>query len=499
MVNLSMNKEIYFNEKWHSYSNFKDIILKKANDIILRGYVNNCFCDCQCHACDTCFCDCQCVACYTSCDCLPPCITCHKTCDGYIPGKKFDNANEVKPYTTHLEITEKCNQQCTYCYNQNRRDQPSGSFDFKALERTINELSNISDSIIFTGGEPFVESELLFSAIEVATNLKFSSISINTNGTLVNRDNLNKIYTINKSVSFLVSVPSFNDNYLKNIIKGGNKTQVINTLKCIINVFGSGNLSTNTVITKRNINEIYEIAKIINSVGVTSFKYSIVSPSPGSQDISPASNDIDTIFSLLRNARNDFVWESFSNIHSFPLCRIPLDFLCDHSSIVKCNMGDRIIAVDHKLRVKPCPELPAEIYGVSFEEFSKKREQIFLKSSDINHEFMENDAVCKRCELMSYCGASCSARRYNSNLGISDSDPYAVSLSKEDLQDRKQALNKAFKLKQPSITLSKVNRDEFHVLVNDIRLGDIIISENFLSENANNIKDFICEIKQFVN
>ncbi len=102
-------------------------------------------------------------------------------------------------FITHgsLYITHRCNLNCTYCYRKNRQ----GSMDEETLKNAIDFLLSHSHkrlSINFFGGEPLLEYPLLVSAISYALEQgkecqRGITFSINTNGTLMNRNILNLV------------------------------------------------------------------------------------------------------------------------------------------------------------------------------------------------------------------------------------------------------------------------------------------------------------------
>jgi MoaA/NifB/PqqE/SkfB family radical SAM enzyme len=87
------------------------------------------------------------------------------------------------PLLLVIEVTGKCNLQCTYCYNKlGNNTQLNISTD--SLIKILDEAKNIGVfDINFCGGEPFVHKDFM-RHIQAAVDMGFD-ITINTNGTLI--------------------------------------------------------------------------------------------------------------------------------------------------------------------------------------------------------------------------------------------------------------------------------------------------------------------------
>jgi molybdenum cofactor biosynthesis enzyme MoaA len=68
----------------------------------------------------------------------------------------------------HLEITDKCNHFCEYCYRLDKNDEREShdTSDETILEIAKKIVSSNITSVVITGGEPFVKKELALKVIE---------------------------------------------------------------------------------------------------------------------------------------------------------------------------------------------------------------------------------------------------------------------------------------------------------------------------------------------
>lgn len=92
------------------------------------------------------------------------------------------------PVPDHLviEITSRCNLRCKHCYQGDRESrQEMGKAD---IYRILAEVHKIGiNGIIFTGGEPFLRSDLL-DILKFSKKIGIDRITVITNGTLITED-----------------------------------------------------------------------------------------------------------------------------------------------------------------------------------------------------------------------------------------------------------------------------------------------------------------------
>ncbi|HEX9060457.1 MAG TPA: radical SAM protein [Clostridia bacterium] len=97
----------------------------------------------------------------------------------------------------YISLTDKCNLNCIYCFNKKERHQRTNAkSDFKLSKdkiiEVLKEFKNMNGSkVVFTGGEPTLEGEL----VEVCTEAKNIGLEPHfiTNGTLLNSIDIEKL------------------------------------------------------------------------------------------------------------------------------------------------------------------------------------------------------------------------------------------------------------------------------------------------------------------
>jgi len=172
----------------------------------------------------------------------------------------------IYPTVTSIELTNKCNLRCLHCYG----DFGNVKHRVMSLEEATNlltDMKNMGVKIVeLTGGEMTVHpniKEILLHAIE----LKFEQISLLTNGIALTNE-LKDIIIKNKSrILIQIDIHSLDDIYLTWF------TRVPNTLDIIkrnIMDLAENNVQmrTATIVTRRNIDEIEEIADWVHNLGI---------------------------------------------------------------------------------------------------------------------------------------------------------------------------------------------------------------------------------------
>lgn len=160
------------------------------------------------------------------------------------------------PFQVGLSITNNCNLRCLHCSRVDVLNNCNKQHMFN-WRNIVNQCKSMSVSQIFlTGGEPFLHPEILDIIEEIKNNGIL--ISILTNGTLLNEENLKFIK--NKFVSRFDYIHLSMDNIYKRYDKirvGSNFNFIINAIS-LLNKY-SIRFHIVTVVTEKNVNDIFEI------------------------------------------------------------------------------------------------------------------------------------------------------------------------------------------------------------------------------------------------
>jgi radical SAM protein with 4Fe4S-binding SPASM domain len=94
-----------------------------------------------------------------------------------------------------INITRNCNLTCPHCYASGGTVYPSelSASEIRAFLQEVKSFTGGAVQIQLTGGEPFLEEEKVFAAIDEARNLGYSILIVNTNGILLDEEKVNRL------------------------------------------------------------------------------------------------------------------------------------------------------------------------------------------------------------------------------------------------------------------------------------------------------------------
>jgi len=189
------------------------------------------------------------------------------------------------PWEVMIEVTSKCNFNCRFCFNkisfaQNDRD--IKEFSTAYVKKIIDNIAQAGIKIIrFTGGEPLLRKDI-FDLLKYAKN-KELEVRLNTNGSLINQNTVEKIKGIVDNV--LIPIESYNNKKESKITEYPNslkkKIKAIELLKkAKIPVIRAG-----TVATKENILNFDKIAKLISKLPLDEWEFYRPIPISGKEEL----------------------------------------------------------------------------------------------------------------------------------------------------------------------------------------------------------------------
>ena len=187
--------------------------------------------------------------------------------------------NISAPITVHVEITDACNEKCGHCYNFSREEAATRSvIHFEQLDNTIDELiKNKVMHVIITGGEPTLAMDRI-RHLAIKAIAYGMTVSLNSNMKDVGDDKLKELKSVGIDhilTSLHSSDPSQHDEIT------GSVGDFQKTVNCINDAQRSGiRVTVNTVLTKKNTGDIYQIGKLVRRIGVKKFLVNRVIPSP---------------------------------------------------------------------------------------------------------------------------------------------------------------------------------------------------------------------------
>jgi len=162
--------------------------------------------------------------------------------------------NVVGPYAAIFYTTHKCNLECTYC-TQKEPDVFSQELPTRETIEILRIIRRETDSILFTGGEPLLRADIEDLVAAARRDLKFRSVLLVTNGTLLHK----RLEMLDSLHGLIVSLDSLTADPEDPASKSGNVRRVLENLQQAKARLRPGEITISSVIEEWNIGEIERI------------------------------------------------------------------------------------------------------------------------------------------------------------------------------------------------------------------------------------------------
>jgi len=163
--------------------------------------------------------------------------------------------NVIAPYAAVLYVTHRCNLDCSYCTQK----EPDVFSDELPTEQTVKLLRIIrreTDSILFTGGEPLLRQDIEELVRAARRDLRFRSVLLVTNGTLLHR----REELFDHLTGLIVSLDALTPDSSKALSKPASVPKVLENLMLAKSRFARPtDITISTVIQEWNLDEIQRI------------------------------------------------------------------------------------------------------------------------------------------------------------------------------------------------------------------------------------------------
>ena len=176
---------------------------------------------------------------------------------GLMRGQMIDNFNRTIDYL-RVSLTENCNFNCIYC----KPDPIHKPLDREDLIRFINIFANLGiEKIRFSGGEPLVRKDIVQIIKETKKINSIKSISITTNGYLLEENLVDLVNAGLTSVN--ISIDATSEELFKTITNHKRVDVVIASIKKAIDL--GLEVKLNAVLLKKywiqQVDQLYQLAK----------------------------------------------------------------------------------------------------------------------------------------------------------------------------------------------------------------------------------------------
>jgi len=402
------------------------------------------------------------------------------------------------PTLINLELTELCNVKCRHCYNFWRDDSMGVvSLDPVQIDLLLEKFVEAGIfHVIVTGGEPMASFELLEYTVNRLVEAEIS-LSCNSNLMLATPKNISRLADAGLD-HILTSFPSpiaTDCDFMMN--KPGAFESVVRGIS--VTVKGGIRVSANMVITRRNMNDVYEAGRVLADLGVEklfvtrSVPPTYADPAKESDYILEPEEQKKVLDDAIR-AKEDF-GIGIGTLVSYPLCFLgDLERYADFVGRGCPAQSGHRMSINASGNVHACVH-EEESYGNIFETSIS---EIYQEKMKKWHDGSFHNPACFGCRYIDVCESGCSMSALAVNGDHSAKDPLFVGpnafeshLDLGNESDIKHAFDKNLRFRvRPGIRFRK---DDECWLVN-VRWGNSFpVSERiglFLSECLVQERDF---------
>lgn len=307
-----------------------------------------------------------------------------------------------KPYFLHglyLNMTEKCNLRCSYCFASARTEKGKSYLQFDNYKQIISDAKDLSNGemdIVFTGGEPLM-SQNTITVASYAKSLGFSP-RILTNATLIDDKNVKQLAEIFDM--FKISIDGSTEEIHDSYRGRGSYAKTLHAIELLKKA--DANVQVAMTVTRKNANDISAMNKKWGSL--LSFQPLFpLGRAKGSKDNFALSGK--EYYATLCSNENINPFSDIENIikaHS------------ENHSIMKCAMGDGEISISCTGDVYPCQLLHHDEFYLG-NVLEKPLKEIYNSEKNNSYKFHTVECIdkCKSCDFRYLCGAACQARHFS--------------------------------------------------------------------------------------
>jgi mycofactocin biosynthetic radical S-adenosylmethionine protein MftC len=304
-----------------------------------------------------------------------------------------------------LNLTNKCNLDCSFCYNSRRN---TGEMDIDRIMGRLRESAGIFDahaSFAILGGEPFLQPERILRAVDLANEIFLVTPPlVSTNGTLIGKRLAADV--AKRRIEVQASIESHNPD-INDADRGkGTFGKACRGIRALVDAGVYTIISM--VMTEKNAQDLEGYLNFALKLGVNEARFVPLRLIGRARDHGCSSPDygltLDVLLDLLRT-RPDFAQLLKRDYFSIQMAMARFSV-----RLTGCGVGSRVIFVDADGAVYPCPNHvgPSWVCG-RLEESSLAdivRESPLLKDLRQRYE-VGNYKRCRTCSFRCWCAGDC--------------------------------------------------------------------------------------------
>jgi radical SAM protein with 4Fe4S-binding SPASM domain len=315
------------------------------------------------------------------------------------------------PINLQVEITEKCMHKCRHCYNYFRHnDDKCHTLSHDSIRLIADEIiKNKVSRIVVTGGEPLVESEKAINFASRLSTIPWISIFLNSNLVLFNERVGKRLLETGIKVimtSLIADDPKIHDWVTQ---RPGSWNKTVEGIKLAKKL--GYRVLVNMVLTKWNIDRVYQTGKFVSTLGVDKFGATrACAPTPLADSFESNLISIDQLRESLRQLyqlKEECGYE-VDVLEHYPWCALGDLEKYQYLSRRKCLAGVTSASIGADGQLRPCGH-SSKKYGSVLEEGLSA---VWAKMSDWRNQ--QYVGVCKDCKYLKLCTGGCAVEAENS-------------------------------------------------------------------------------------
>jgi radical SAM protein with 4Fe4S-binding SPASM domain len=313
------------------------------------------------------------------------------------------------PFFLQWHLTEKCNLRCRHCYQQSLHGEMSSEEIRMAIDKftgvmqcwASNYKVEVSPSIHFTGGEPFLRHDL-FDLLRHARQRGFAA-SLLSNGTLITGEVAGKLREMGVEdiqVSLDGMEPIHDD------IRGrGNFQKALAGIRALVNA--GVDTSINMTVSSLNYQELDPVVQLAQELGVSAVGFSRLVPCGRGKELSEYSLTPEQLAELSRRLAEADNRSGVALVSRDPLISVA-NIVDDYNEVPDtdfplggCSAGVFGITITSDGTIMPCRRMDLPIGNIRTDDFRQLWAESPVLVSLRNRKYYHGN--CRTCFYWSVC------------------------------------------------------------------------------------------------
>ncbi len=324
---------------------------------------------------------------------------------------RWDSNMTARPSPSNLfiEITQECNYHCRYCHMWTLKD-PADALSSDEKASTIRQFARMSPTghVVFAGGEVMKKDEFWMLVREARDCGLFSAA--NTNGSFIGPENYERVLKEGPDQLTISLDSRMSDVHDYHRGVRGSFAATVKTISALLSLrdrIGRGaqpRITTNSVLTDRNIHDVLSYASFATELGLDGCTFQVLGPTfhgKGREDVFYRKH-----FFPDRGAAINALQELRDRLSEYPVVlttdndlRWMQSYIANPDGLIEpiCNSHERNMMIDHQGEVQLCFDMRKIFDGKSIGN---------VRSSSLFDLWSGDTAEAAR-GIMEHCRRSC--------------------------------------------------------------------------------------------